>query len=122
MSDGGWSSGAWGEAGWGMSVYDRSITESTVVVEDFPPAVGSAYLIDMNESVQAAEAFVAMVVFITSVSEGITVSDQLTARPLWDQINDSQPANWQNINNAQPSNWQNINDAQPSNWQDVATT
>jgi hypothetical protein len=50
-------------------------------------------------------------VFATAVSEGVTISDQLTSRPLWELIDDNQNANWQNIN-----------DAQTSNWQDIATT
>jgi hypothetical protein len=59
--------------------------------------------------VQAAEAFIALVIFITSVSEGITVSDQLTARPLWEPIDDNQTVIWQDVNNTQAVNWQVIN-------------
>ena len=74
------------------------------------------------ESVQAAEAFIALVVFVTAVSEGITVSDQLTARPLWEPIDDNQVVNWQNVNDTQTPFWGAVATTQSTTWQDVNNT
>jgi hypothetical protein len=53
----------------------------------------------------SVEAVVAASIFYAYVTVGATIADQLTARFLWEPIDDNQDANWQNINDAQTQSW-----------------
>jgi hypothetical protein len=44
-------------------------------------------------------------IFYAYLTENATIADALTARFLWEPIDDNQDANWQNINDAQTQSW-----------------
>jgi len=60
----------------------------------------------VSESATASEvAAVFGAIFYASLTENATIADALTARFLWEPIDDNQDANWQNINDAQTQSW-----------------
>jgi len=62
------------------------------------------------------------VMFVTSIVEAIVLTNPVTARFIWELINDTQTANWQNIANTQSASWGNVNTTQSANWTPVETT
>ena len=60
----------------------------------------------VSEGATASEvAAVFGAIFYASLTENATITDALTARFLWEPIDDNQDANWQNINDAQTQSW-----------------
>jgi len=60
----------------------------------------------VSEGATASEvAAVFGAIFYASLTENATIADALTARFLWEPIDDNQDANWQNINDAQTQSW-----------------
>jgi hypothetical protein len=57
--------------------------------------------------------------FAALIQELGIAADSLTARFLWELINDSQTVTWQNIASSSPTAWQTINDADDPNWTPV---
>jgi hypothetical protein len=55
------------------------------------------------------------------MTDGAVGVDQITARLLWEIINDSQNAGWAQINDVQNPGWSTINNAQPTPWSVVKT-
>jgi hypothetical protein len=58
-----------------------------------------------ESAVASVEAVVAASIFYAYLVAGATIADTLTARFLWEPIDDNQDANWQNINDAQTQSW-----------------
>jgi hypothetical protein len=74
------------------------------------------------ESVTASELdVVAGSIWYVYMVAGATIGDQLTARYLWEPIDDNQDANWQNINDGQTPAWSAISDNQTPSWTPVQT-
>jgi hypothetical protein len=63
----------------------------------------------------------AVATFFAIVTDGAVAVDVITARLLWEIINDSQNANWGTISNPQNPGWTTINDAQSTPWNVVKT-
>jgi hypothetical protein len=62
----------------------------------------------------------AIATFFAIVTDGAVAVDAMSARLLWEIINDAQTANWGNISNAQPGAWATVNDAQTAAWGTIA--
>jgi len=58
-----------------------------------------------ESAVASVEAVVSASIFYAYLVAGATIADTLTARFLWEPIDDNQDANWQNINDAQTQSW-----------------
>jgi hypothetical protein len=56
-------------------------------------------------AVASVEAVVAASIFYAYLVAGATIADTLTARFLWEPIDDNQDASWQNINDGQTPSW-----------------
>jgi hypothetical protein len=83
------------------------------------PSTFGATVVEMAE---AADAFVALVAFVCTLSESADIADQITARLLWEIIDDSQTANWGTINDSQTTTWSNIDDSAPNTWGIIPNT
>jgi hypothetical protein len=59
--------------------------------------------------------------FNVAVIAAATALDAMTARLLWELIDDSQTANWQNINASQSTTWTNVDTDQDPGWTDIPT-
>lgn len=64
-----------------------------------------------ESAVASVEAVVAASIYYAYLVAGATIADQLTARFLWEPIDDNQNANWQNINDGQTPSWTEIQTA-----------
>jgi hypothetical protein len=81
-----------------------SVSESATGAD----AVSTKQVFDSRvaESAVASEIdVVSASIFYAYLTENATIADTLTARFLWEPIDDNQDANWQNINDAQTSSW-----------------
>jgi hypothetical protein len=81
-----------------------SVSESATGVD----AVSTNHIMQSSVSesaVASVEAVVAASIFYAYLVAGATIADTLTARFLWEPIDDNQDANWQNINDAQTQSW-----------------
>jgi hypothetical protein len=58
-----------------------------------------------ESAVASVEAVVAASIFYAYLVAGATIADTLTARFLWEPIDDNQDPNWQNINDGQTQSW-----------------
>jgi hypothetical protein len=70
----------------------------------------------VSETATAADSVLALATFFAIVTDGAAAVDQITARFLWEIINDSQTANWGTIDTAQASAWTTISDTQTASW------
>jgi hypothetical protein len=81
-----------------------SVSESATGVD----AVSTNHIMQSSVSesaVASVEAVVAASIFYAYMVAGATIADTLTARFLWEPIDDNQDPNWQNINDAQTQSW-----------------
>jgi hypothetical protein len=82
-----------------------SVSESATGADSDATAV-QVFDSRIDESAMASvEAVVAASIFYAYLVAGATVADELTARFLWEPIDDNQDANWQNINDGQTQSW-----------------
>jgi hypothetical protein len=66
----------------------------------------------VSEAAMASvQAVVSSAIFYVYVTTSATIADELTARFLWEPIDDNQDANWQNINDSQTPNWTEVQTA-----------
>ena len=56
-------------------------------------------------AVASVESMVVASIFYAYLIAGATAADAITARYLWELIDDNQNANWQNISNGQNPSW-----------------
>lgn len=80
-----------------LMVFSSVVDESSVGTDSalVAPSTFSAAVI---ESAEATETILALSVFLAAITEGAVAVDQITARLLWELIDDSQSVSWQLIN------------------------
>jgi len=79
-------------------------------------------LVGVNESGQVqAIISVASSIFNTSIIESLVATDSVTARLLWEPIDDDQTISWANVNSDQSSSWVQVDDSQSPAWTDITT-
>jgi len=103
------------------STFGATVAE-TAEGSDSVDAPGSTYNAAVAETAEATDAFVALVAFVCSLSESADIADQITARLLWEIIDDSQTANWATIDDSQTTTWSNIDDSAPNTWGIIPNT
>lgn len=59
--------------------------------------------------------------FSVLINETVYAIDSVTARGLWEQIDDTQTANWGNIPTPQTANWDAVSTTQDPNWTPINT-
>jgi len=65
------------------------------------------FVASIVELVRAAEEnAVAASVFSATIGENVTVFDPLTARFLWEEVDDSETTDWQEVDDSETTNWQ----------------
>ena len=92
------------ETTFAQHVMPVSVSESTTGSD----AVSARHILETSVSegaVASVEAVVAASIYYAYLVAGATIADQLTARFLWEPIDDNQDANWQNINDGQTPSW-----------------
>lgn len=102
------------------STFGTSIAETAAAADSILVAP-STFNAQIAETVAALDQVYALAVFLAVISESSTIIDIVTARLLWELINDSQNAGWQTINTAQSTTWTTINDSVPTTWSDIPT-
>lgn len=68
-----------------------------------------------------AKPYVSSSVFNAQLTVIASAIDELSARPLWEVINDRQAISWQNISNAESAGWGTITNPQNTVWSSVKT-
>jgi hypothetical protein len=91
------------------------------VAQDSTTVAASIFNAPVSETAVAADSILALAVLFATMTDGAVGVDQITARLLWEIINDSQNASWAQINDAQNPGWSTINNAQPTTWSVVKT-
>jgi hypothetical protein len=86
-------------------VYNLSVSENATGADSDAVAVQGFNSRIEESAVASVEAVVAASIFYAYLVAGATIADTLTARFLWEPIDDNQDANWQNINDAQTQSW-----------------
>ena len=87
-----------------QQIFETAVSENTTGAD----TVSVAHTLETSVSegaVASVEAVVAASIFYAYLTENATIADALTARFLWEPIDDNQDANWQNINDAQTQSW-----------------
>jgi hypothetical protein len=64
---------------------------------------------------------VAPSVFSAIIVEFVTLTDVLTARFLWEEVDDSQSITWTPVDDSQAVVWVETDGSQSPDWQDIAT-
>lgn len=85
-------------------------------------AAAADFIASMEDQASAAANFVARVAFIASVLESGTAIDAVTARFLWELIDDSQTVSWQNVDSSESTSWGNVQTAQTAAWGTIDTS
>jgi hypothetical protein len=100
---------------WAVSVLELAAAQDSTTV------AASIFNAPVSETALAADSVLALAVFFATITDGAVGVDQITARLLWEIINDSQNANWAQINDVQNPGWGTINNAQTTTWSVVKT-
>ena len=82
---------------------------------------GSVYNISVTEVASAQDQVSNVGTFNITITEAATGVAILTARLLWEPIDDQQTPDWTTIGTTQSPNWTNINDTQIPGWTDIPT-
>jgi hypothetical protein len=82
---------------------------------------GSVYNISVTEVASARDQISNIGVFNIAVTEASTGNVVVSARLLWEPIDDQQTPDWTTIGTTQSPNWTNINDTQIPGWTDIPT-
>lgn len=86
---------------------------------DSAPLAGTAYNVVVQEGASAMDRVVARMRFEARINEATALRDTLSAKYLWDPVDDNQTPNWQNVPDAQTPGWTDVNDTQAPGWQDI---
>ena len=92
-----------------------------LAAQDSTVVAASIFNAPISETVVATDFVLALGVFFATMTDGAVGVDQITARLLWEIINDSQDAGWAQINDVQNPGWGTINNAQATSWSVVKT-
>jgi hypothetical protein len=85
-------------------------------------APGSTYNATVSNSVQALDTPSAGAIFYAAVIAYAGITDLVTARYLWELIDDRQTPDWGTIDDTQSAGWVEVNDIQAASWQNVGNT
>jgi hypothetical protein len=97
------------------------IAESASTAENVTPQTD--FVASIVEAAQLAEEnAVAASVFSANIVETVTVNDPLSARFLWEEVDDSETTDWVLVDDSQAVVWTEVDDSETTNWQPVVTT
>ena len=82
---------------------------------------GSVYNISVTEAASGQDQLSNIGTFNITITEAATGATILTARLLWEPIDDQQTANWITIGTTQSPNWTDITNPQTPGWTDIPT-
>jgi len=86
-------------------VYTLSLAESATGSTVYAPKIDLGASIFETAQI-AEENAVAASLFSATIGENVTVFDPLTARFLWEEVDDSETTDWQEVNDSETTNWQ----------------
>ena len=100
--------------------FSVNVTASVAAALDAPSA-GAVFYATASEVASAQAAAASLLVFGAVVTNSAQALDVVTARYLWEIINDYQASAWAEINNSQSAGWGIINDSQDAGWSTIPT-